>query len=324
MAKIIITGANGFLGLALTKRLLEEKENILAFLKNGENPSFFVDHAIPYVFGDVLDENSLARIIEPGDAIVHLAAIVSITGKNKKMVWDTNVRGTENVIAAAKERKAKRLVYVSSVHALPYHPGPIKEEDFWMGRRKSLGIYEKSKLKATELVYQTAGKELETTIIYPSGIIGPGDPKGGEISTLIELIAAGRLPAYVSGGYAFCDVRDVASAIFLSLRQGKGGAYIISGGYLTIEEIVKTTLKLTNQMKKPSKLPRFLAWAALPFLAYPQKMAGRKTLYTAYSLRITKEMPIFSTEKAKQDLGLSLRDPQESLRDEILYAMRMK
>jgi dihydroflavonol-4-reductase len=319
MSKIIVTGANGFLGWVLVNKFQKEGKNVLAFLKTGEDTRLFEELRIPWVYGNVVDKNSFDRFVEEGDTIIHLAAIVSISEKDREIVWKVNFEGTQNVLESALEKKASRFVYVSSVHAIPFHDGTITEEDVWAQDGEPLGTYEKSKRAATKLVLKTKGENLKTIVIFPSGIMGPGDEKIGEVSTLIKQVANNSLPAYISGGYAFCDVRDVVTVIDKTLEEGAEGSFLVSGGYLSIKEIIDMTINKTSAKRNPVWIPRFLAWSFLPFISAVQRLSKKKPLFTSYSLKVTKDKPIFSTAKAEKLLGLPLIQPILSLIDEIEY-----
>ena len=94
-----------------------------------------------------------------------------------------------------------KLVYISSVHALPEKPKgmTITETDAVSSEFVS-GDYAKSKAEATSLVFAAAKNGLNASIVFPSGIIGPGDIAGGSMTTMFRSFLAGRLPLAVRGG----------------------------------------------------------------------------------------------------------------------------
>lgn len=320
MGKIIVTGANGFLGLNLIKILKEQKFDILAFLLKGEDPTALKELGVPCVFGNVLDKASLSPHIQKGDAVVHLAAIVSITGKNADLLHRVNVDGTANVLQVAQENGAEQFVYVSSVHAIPPKKGEISETDF-SAEAKNSDPYEESKIQATKMVLAANRPGFVTSVIYPSGILGPGDAKEGELSTLIKKIAGKKFPFYVSGGYAFVDVRDVSLCIASCLKKKKGGSFVASGGYLSLKGIIDAVIKAAKIKYHPVKIPRFIAYLFLPIINFFQSFSKKKPLYTLYSLQVTAEHPLFETTKAEKELGVNFRDPRESVFDQTRFLL---
>ena len=102
------------------------------------------------------------------------------------------------------------------------------------------GDYAKSKATATELVFAAAERGLNTSIVFPSGIIGPGDLQGGSFTSMAKSFLAGKLPLAVRGGYDFVDVRDVANGILACSESGEPGkGYILSGHYVTIRKMLQ-------------------------------------------------------------------------------------
>lgn len=119
---------------------------------------------------------------------------------------------------------ASRLVYVSSVHAIPEKPAPetITEPDRF-APDEILGDYGKSKAMATALVLEAAQSGLNASVVLPSGILGPGDLARGNMTRMLLSFCRGRLPLGVKGGYDFVDVRDVAAGVLACTERGKAG-----------------------------------------------------------------------------------------------------
>ena len=122
----------------------------------------------------------------------------------------------------------------SSVHAIPEKPkGCIITEDCEFSPGLVDGDYAKSKATATELVFDAAKRGLNASIVFPSGIIGPGDIQGGSFTSMAKSFLSGKLPFAVRGGYDFVDVRDVAKGILACSESGEPGkGYILSGHYV--------------------------------------------------------------------------------------------
>ena len=152
--------------------------------------------------------------------LVHCAAVVTIASKANPAVWSVNVGGTSNVMQLALENQTDRVIYVSSVHAIPERPGAevITEVDHF-SPDAVCGQYAKAKAAATQMVLEYAKRGLNVSVVHPSGIIGPGDfyVKNHMIKT-IRAMAKGTIPVSISGGFDFVDSRDVAEGI-LRMRR---------------------------------------------------------------------------------------------------------
>ena len=238
----IITGANGFLGNNIIRKLEQEKNSeIRAFVLKGESIKSLENLKCKIYYGDVTKKESLASVFENTDGkevfVIHCAGIVYIKSKYNPLVYNVNVNGTKNIIDKVLNINAK-LVYISSVHAIPECNGVITETvDFDPNRVE--GLYAKTKAEAAKYVMDAVNtKKLNACIIHPSGIIGPNDYGNSHLTELVKEVASGKLFACVKGGYDFVDVRDVAEGVINACNKNtKGECYILSNKYITIKEL---------------------------------------------------------------------------------------
>ena len=130
------------------------------------------------IYGNVTDRVKLIEVVKDFDVVFHLAGIVEIRLGRKKQLYNVNVNGTKNIIEACQINKIKRLVYTSSVHAIEEKKNnEVIEEPKTINPKKVMGHYAKTKAIATNLVLNQTDPDLETIVVYPSGIIGPYDYK---------------------------------------------------------------------------------------------------------------------------------------------------
>ena len=231
------------------------------------------------------------------------------------------MQGTQNIVDLCREFGAGRLIYVSSVHAIPEKPAPetITEPDRF-APDGILGDYGKSKAMATALVLEAAQSGLNASVVLPSGILGPGDLARGNMTRMLLAFCRGRLPLGVKGGYDFVDVRDVAAGVLACTERGKAGeCYILSGHYASIQDLLALTASLLGR-----KVPRLCAPAALASCAAPifekiGQLRGERPFFTPYSIAVLRSNGIFSNRKASKDLGFHARPLKETLRSMILW-----
>ena len=219
-------------------------------------------------FGDVTDRATLIPVFEwaEGCRVIHCAGMVSVAAGQGEALGRINVQGTENIAGLCLEYGAKRLVYVSSVHAIPERPmGEVITEECRVSPELVHGAYAKSKAAATKKVLLAAEKGLDAGIVYPSGIIGPGDRGMGSMTVMLRSFLRGRLPAGVCGGYDFVDVRDAAAGAVSCADSGRPGeGYILSGRYASIKELLTLAGRLSGRRAPGLFLPRRLAGLAAP------------------------------------------------------------
>jgi len=197
--KCLVTGAAGYLGTVLVKTLSDAGYSVTSLVMPGEK----AEHISAYTDirrADICDAEALERVATGFDIVVHLAGIIDITVRNRELIKRVNVGGAKNVAELCR-RHGMKMVYVSSVHAIPCLPKTetmAEITDFDPGKVK--GLYSKTKAEATQAVLDMAGRGLDAMIAFPSGIIGPSERRLSNIGQLISDFLCGSLTAYVEGG----------------------------------------------------------------------------------------------------------------------------
>ena len=221
----LITGATGFLGRAVLQLLLAHSCRVLALVMDKDPLAYTIPENVTVFCGDLTDKDTLRSFFAAGGdsfCVLHCAGLVSIASKPDEAIYRVNVQGTRNIVDLSREFGAGRLIYVSSVHAIPEKPAPetITEPDRF-ATDEILGDYGKSKAMATALVLEAAQNGLNASVVLPSGIIGPGDLARGNMTRMLLAFCRGQLPLGVNGGYDFVDVRDVAVGVLACAGSGK-------------------------------------------------------------------------------------------------------
>ena len=250
--------------------------------------------------------------------LVHCAAVVTIASKANPAVWSVNVGGTSNVMQLALENQTDRVIYVSSVHAIPERPGAevITEVDHF-SPDAVCGQYAKAKAAATQMVLEYAKRGLNVSVVHPSGIIGPGDfyVKNHMIKT-IRAMAKGTIPVSISGGFDFVDSRDVAEGILRCEALGKRGeCYILNGHYVSIRELLNLVRGMVGKKAIRFELPYRLGKAVAAVGERVMHLLGEPDpVFTPYAIYTLNTNGRFSHEKARAAFGYQTRDLAESIR----------
>lgn len=318
----IITGAAGHLASTIIRYLRKENCDIRGLILPSENAES--DGNVTYFKGDVTDLSSLTEIFSGLEGretvVIHAAGIISIAEKVTPELQKVNVGGTENIITKSIESGVKRLVYVSSVHAIPEkNDNTTIEEVNSFSEELVVGAYASTKAEATKKVLEASEKGLDTVVVHPSGIIGPYDSGNNHMVQLIDMYVSGRLPAGVIGGYDFVDVRDVAKGCIAAAEKGKrGNCYILSNRYFTVKELLDCMRRISGGKKKVC-LPLSLAGAFVPMFEWIAEKTKTRPLYTRYALYTLSSNGHFSHDKATAELGYKPRDMALTLNDTIQY-----
>ena len=321
----LVTGAYGHLGHTICNQLLDRGEEVRGLALPSDSIPAPVRRGLEIYKGDVCDPASLETFFHVEDpcevVVIHTAGIVSIASKFNQKVFDVNVIGTKNIVDMCQKTGVKRLVHVSSVHAIPEKAkGETVTEVSRFDYRKVEGLYAQTKAKATQIVLNAAAKGLDTVVVHPSGILGPGDYGHGHLTQLVSDYLNGRLTACVKGGYDFVDVRDVAAGILAAVDKGRTGeCYILSNRFYSVLELLNTLHEVTGRKKIKTVLPLWFAKGTAPLAETYYKLLKQPPLYTRYSLYTLTSNGHFSHEKAERELGYTTRDMQETLRDTAAF-----
>lgn len=325
----LITGATGFLGRAVVQLLVGHRCRVLALVMENDPLIDTLPSEVEPYYGNLTEKDSMRDFFAAGGenfCVLHCAGIVSIASNPGKMLYSVNVQGTQNIIDLCREYHAAKLVYVSSVHAIPEKPAPQTITETHQFTPDEIdGDYGKSKAMATALVLKAAQEGLNASVVHPSGIIGPGDLACGNMTRMLLALSRGRLPLGVKGGYDFVDVRDVAVGILACAERGKAGeCYILSGHYASIRDIFTMTASLLGE-----KAPRLYAPAALAkcFAPICEKIAHlrkQRPFFTPYSISVLDSNGHFSNAKASKTLGFHARPLKETLRSTLHWFRTQK
>lgn len=320
---VIVTGAAGFLGNNVIRKLQKEDFKIRAFILPNDQGKSLEGLNCKIYKGDVTKKETLKEVFTITENqelyVIHCAAIVYIKSKYNPLVYEVNVSGTKNIIEKVLETNAK-LVYVSSVHAIPEKKGVITEiTDF--NPDKVEGLYAKTKAEiASYILKMTKEKDLNACIVHPSGIIGPYDFGATHLTQMILDFASGRLTAAVRGGYDFVDVRDVADGIINAMEKGKKGeCYLLTNHYVEVKELLDEISELRNTKKIKTILPMWIAKLTAPLSELYYKILNQPPLYTKYSLYTLTSSSNFSNQKAKKELGFKNREIKETIKDTLMW-----
>jgi len=312
---VVVTGASGHVGANLIRALLAAGRPVRAMIHRERLGLDGLD--IELVNGDVRDPDSLRRAFDGAELIIHLAAMISISGDHGGQVQAINVRGVRNVAEAALEVGAKRMVHVSSIHAfgLDDTSAPLDET-----RPRSTESFEPaynlSKAAGEVELRRVIDRGLDATIVNPTGIVGPYDYRPSRMGRVLLQLYRRRLPALTPGGFDFVDVRDVVAGILSAETKGKTGEnYILGGRYITVREIAEIAERITGVRKPRLVTPMWLARGTAPFAELGGRLLRREPLYTRESLSALRANPDIRHDKATQALGHQPRSFEETVRD---------
>lgn len=323
----LVTGAAGFLGNTVCRKLVDRGDKVRAFVLEGDKSAQFLPDQVEIVYGDLCNRSDLERFFDvPSDSeviVLHIASIVTVNPDYSQKVMDVNVGGTENIVEMCRAHNVSKLVYCSSTGAIPEaDKGPIKEcnGSIPLDPERIKGCYSLSKALATNVVLKAAGEGLNACVVHPSGIMGPEDFAMGETTKTLVDIINGSMPVGIAGSFNLCDVRDLADGLIAAADRGEQGeCYILGNEPVTFKEFTR----LISEESGCKQIRFFLPISTASFLAHilekKAKRSGTKPLMTTFSVYNLARNNLFDSGKAGRDLGYTTRSYRETIRDEIRW-----
>ena len=327
---ILVTGASGFLGSRLVKQLVARGERVKGLVRAGARLDVLQglpEDSFQLAYGDVLVDHSVYRALAGCDRLFHTASNFSLWAPDPEAVLAPAVKGTENVLWAAKRRGIERIVVTSSVGVLGTSDGPTVFDESHRFNVEDPETYYVSKLRADAVVAEAADAGLPVVSVLPATIFGPGDwkptPNGRLLLDYLRRSPDFRIPVF-EGGFNAVDVDDVAMGHVLAMERGTIGArYILGGDNVTLEQLFSTLSDLTGLAGPGTKLgPTVLTLIATLFEMYA-RWSGEAPPFTRRGIkaRINKYVWV-SSEKAQRELGYRYRPLRETLDRGIRWFLR--
>ncbi len=298
--KILVTGGTGFLGAYIIKELVEKDYSVRAIRRNKKLPFYIsseIFDRVDWVDGDILDVVSLEEAMEGIDAIIHSAAIVSFSPKDRQKMFEVNVGGTANMINIALEKKISRFVHISSVAALgrTANGGTVNEEKKWEESKVNTH-YGESKYKGELEVWRGISEGLSGVILNPSTFLGYGDWNTSSCAIFKNVYE--EFKWFAPGINGFVDVQDVARASIALLESGiNEQRFIINGDNWAFKKLQDTIAEHMGR-RKPTKVtsPAMLnlAWRTEKLKSF---FSGKRPLLTRDSAKVAVSKTYFENDK---------------------------
>lgn len=308
MARYLLTGGAGFLGINLVRYLLERDQEVVTL--DIEDFDYPERDKITEITGDIRDRAMVDKSMEGIDIVVHMAAALPLYPPEE--IYSTDVEGTRIILDSAFEHKIKRVIHISStaVYGIPDHH-PLVEDD----QRVGVGPYGEAKVQAEDICFEYREKGMIVPVIRPKSFIGP--ERLGVFALFYDWAKDGRgFPMLGSGDnrYQLMDVEDLCSAIYLCATlddEVVNDTYNIGAReFTTMKEDYQAVLDYAGFGKKITGLPAEPAIWLLRILEAMNMSPLYKWVYETAS-----KDSFVSIEKAEEKLGY---DPQYSNKDALL------
>lgn len=264
---IFVTGATGFIGANLVKKLLQQGYEVHALVRKRSTHPFLHNLKIEQKEGDLFDipPSLLEKYCEPCNAIIHLAAMISFNEKDSRSLYEINVHGTKKILSAAEKQK-KRIVYVSSGSTI----GKPSSEKKIIDEREHFIFpqngYAHTKFLGEQLILRATQRGADAIIVNPSTVYGAGDT-WGNAGLVVQLLK--KYPIFIAppGGCSVIAVQDVTTGIIAALEKGKSGErYILTAENISYKRLFELIYDVLGKRRTIRTLPQFFGILATTLL----------------------------------------------------------
>jgi farnesol dehydrogenase len=305
--RVLLTGGTGYLGRAVARALAARGHELVVFSRTAA-PGALPGRAIR---GDIRDRAAVAAASDGCDAIVHMAALVSIWRRRPQDFDDVNVGGLANVVDAARAAGVARILCTSSFLALPPTGGtaPIEAND-----------YQRTKVAADRLADRLVADGAPIVRVYPGVVYGPGAmTEGNLLGRLIRDHLQGKLPGVVGPDrrWSCAFVDDVAAGHVAALERAAPGDRYVLGGENASQRRVFDAVRDATGRRPPRTIPYSAAVAIATLEELRVRVAGGTPLATRGAIEIFRHDWSLDSGAAIRDLDYRVTPLAEGVRRTI-------
>jgi dihydroflavonol-4-reductase len=320
VARVFVTGASGFIGGALTTRLLERGDHVVALARSDRAAEKVAARGAAVVRGDLLDEASLVSGMAGCELAYHVAGMNSHCPADPDMMLRVNVGGAAAAVRAAARTGIRRMVYTSSAAALGERPGTVGTEDS-AHRGSYLSVYDRSKHEGEQAVFAAAAEAgVEVVAVNPSSVQGP--PRTGGNGAIIIAYLNGKLPVFVETQVSVVDIEDCVEGHLLAAERGRSGRrYVLNGATLHSLEALEVVSELSGVRDRVRMVPPAVArlTAAIAETAY--RVRGKTPSVCRARVRTILHGHRYDGSRATRELGLEYTPVADTFARTIEWAV---
>jgi dihydroflavonol-4-reductase len=303
VARVFVTGASGFIGGALTTRLLERGDQVVGLARSDAAAEKVAARGAEVVRGDLIDEESIAAGMVGCEAAYHVAGLNSHCPADPEMLLRVNVGGAETVVRAAARAGIGRMVYTSSAASLGEPVGTVGTEDC-THRGSYLSVYDRSKHEGERAVFAAAAETgVEVVAVNPSSVQGP--PRTGGNGGIIIAYLNGKLPAFVDTHVSLVDVQDCVEGHLLAAERGESSRrYVLNGATIHSFQALEIIRELSGVRDRVRIIPPPVARTAAAMAEAVYRLRGKTPSVCRARVRTLLHGHRYDGSRATRELGL--------------------
>ena len=300
----LVTGASGFLGSHVVRQLVARGDAVRVLLRPSSHNRAISDLSLEYVTGDLRDPASLERAMKGVKRVFHVAADYRLWAKRSKDIYECNVGGTRNLLAAAENAGVEQVVYTSTVATIAVDRPQPPNEATEARLDEMVGHYKRSKWLAEQEVRNAVKNGAPVIVAMPTTPVGPWDWKPTPTGKIIVDFLNGKMPGYVDTGLNFVGVEECAAGHLLVSEQGKvGERYLLGAENLTLKQVLDTLAKITGLRAPSMRIPHGLALSVAYADTLLSRLAFREPQIPIEGVKIARHKMFVDCSRAQRELG---------------------
>ncbi|HXW44446.1 MAG TPA: aminotransferase class III-fold pyridoxal phosphate-dependent enzyme [Streptosporangiaceae bacterium] len=318
--RVVITGASGFIGSAVTRAVQATGAHVVAVTEPGADPGNLAGLDVEQAVADVRDLGAMRSVCAGARYVFHLAAIYRFWARDPRIFHEVNVGGTLNVIEAVRAAGCERMVYTSTVGVLGLQRtrvGIAADETCYADLGHLFGHYKRTKFAAEHEVLRAAAQGLDVSIVLPTFPLGPGDRAPTPTGKVVLDFLNGKMPAVADTALNVCHVDDLALGHVAALQHGQPGrSYILGGENMSMRDILRVLADCSGL-----PMPRFQVPSALVIPAgfasalIEGRLLRREPRVPLEAARMSATKMIFSDDRARAEIGHKSRPARLAIED---------
>ena len=311
-APVFLTGSAGHVGANLLRRLLDDGVRVRVLLRHEDNNEGLEGLDVERVYGDIRDLDDTRRALEGCQGVYHVAALISTIEGNRahrRNVFECNVVGTRNVLQAAREAEAGRVVVTGSFSAVGYdldNPSAPSNETMQFYPMERTMPYERSKSLVENECWRAAATGQDVVVATCCAVVGGNDYFPSRLGRTLCDYTNGKLRAYIDGGFEFVAARDIVEGHLLCMHKGRSGEkYIFSSEYKTISEILDLFEEVSGVARPARRIPSplMLVFSEVASFYLSRFHPDFPQRFTPGAIRLLRKRLHADTGKARRELG---------------------
>ncbi len=303
--RALVTGATGFVGSHVVRRLLERGLDVSALVRVASPRGALAGLPVKTIVGNLTDPASLARAVQGIDLVFHVAADYRFWVPDPQVMHDVNVGGTRRLLEASMKAGVTRIVYTSSAVTVACSADKAGTESDFLAPDSCQSTYQRTKVLAEQAVWELIRAGAPITIVNPSTPIGAMDQRPTPTGRLIVDFLNGRLPAYLDAMFNWVHVGDVAEGHWLAAEKGRvGERYILGSENLRLGKFLQMLAEVSGRTAPRMKIPYAVAFMAGVVGELTGRLTGREPRATLDGVRMASIPMRYDSGKAVKELGL--------------------